>query len=371
MELAGREGHWIRCCAGVRRVLRSDPVTRGWHNPRNEGEEETTMVLPLIPVALIAAGALTGSGGLALGGFGAYDLKKADGQIKKARERYDRRYVEIEACVAAANDRITDLGGQQKRAIEATVVRFVEFLERHEKAVRVSAKLLADGVECNQTRVSDADKLSVDPLAWLGGAIGSAVAYGGTSAAVMTTATSVGVASTGAAISGLSGVAATNATMAWLGGGSLAAGGGGMAAGAAALNFVTVGPALLVGGVMVKGQGKKALTQARETQAKIAVEIAKLDETETRLSAVISRAGEISALLEQLATKAIAALDELESEPFDPVAHAPRLQRAMQLTKAVGDVAAVPIVDDDGDLTERSASVWVKYRPMAEETENG
>lgn len=329
------------------------------------------MVLPLIPVALIAAGALTGGSGLALGGFGAYDLKKADGQIKKARECYDCRYAEIEACVAATNDRIVDLGGEQKWALEAVVVRFVEFLKRHEKQVRVSARRLADGVESDQTRVSDADRLSVDPLAWLGGAIGSAVAYGGTSAAVMAAATGVGVASTGAAISGLSGVAATNATMAWLGGGSLAAGGGGMAAGAAALNFVTIGPALLVGGVMVKGQGTKALTQAREVQATIAVEIAKLDETETRLGAVTSRADEIGALLEQLASKAIVALDELESEPFDPVAHAPRLQRVMQLAKAVGDVAAVLIVDDEGDLTECSASVRVKYRPMVEENENG
>lgn len=37
----------------------------------------------------------------------------------------------------------------------------------------------------------------------------------------------------------LSGAAATNATLAWLGGGSLAAGGGGMAAGSAVLGAIT------------------------------------------------------------------------------------------------------------------------------------
>jgi len=42
-------------------------------------------------------------------------------------------------------------------------------------------------------------------------------------------------ASTGASISALSGGAATNATMAWLGGGSVATGGGGMAAGSVVL----------------------------------------------------------------------------------------------------------------------------------------
>ena len=45
----------------------------------------------------------------------------------------------------------------------------------------------------------------------------------------------VGTASTGASIASLSGAAATNATLAWFGGGSLAAGGGGMAAGTVVL----------------------------------------------------------------------------------------------------------------------------------------
>ncbi|MFC7449692.1 hypothetical protein [Rhodococcus daqingensis] len=329
------------------------------------------MVLPLIPVALIAVGALTGGSGVALGGKGAYDLKKAAGQIAEARSRYDRRYAEIETCVSATNDRIADLGGQQKRAITDVVVRMIDFLKRHEKQVRESQRLLADGVDFDQTRVSDAQKLSVDLASWLGGAAGSAVVASGTSAAVAAAAGTVGVASTGTAISGLSGAAATNATMAWLGGGSLAAGGGGMAAGAAALNFVTIGPALLVGGAVVKGQGKKALTQAKEADAKIAVAIAELDETETRLGAVASRADEISALLEQLTTKAVEALDELESEPFDPAVHTSRLQRGLQLVKAVADVAAVLLVDDEGELTERSAKVTIRYRPMVEANGHG
>ena len=53
--------------------------------------------------------------------------------------------------------------------------------------------------------------------------------------AAMGIATSFGVASTGTAISALSGAAATNAAVAWLGGGAIAAGGGGMAAGNAFL----------------------------------------------------------------------------------------------------------------------------------------
>lgn len=53
--------------------------------------------------------------------------------------------------------------------------------------------------------------------------------------AAMWVATTFGTASTGTAISALSGAAASNAALAWLGGGALAAGGGGMAAGNALL----------------------------------------------------------------------------------------------------------------------------------------
>lgn len=68
----------------------------------------------------------------------------------------------------------------------------------------------------------------------VGVATGTAVATVGPSAA-MWVATTFGTASTGTAISALSGASATNAALAWLGGGTIAAGGGGIAAGQALL----------------------------------------------------------------------------------------------------------------------------------------
>ena len=49
------------------------------------------MVLPPIPVALIAVGAITGGSGIALGGKGAWDLKKAQGEFSKSKGMYERR----------------------------------------------------------------------------------------------------------------------------------------------------------------------------------------------------------------------------------------------------------------------------------------
>lgn len=83
--------------------------------------------------------------------------------------------------------------------------------------------------------------------------VGVAVAALGPTAA-MGVATTFGVASTGTAISSLSGAAATNAALAWLGGGALAAGGGGMAAGNALLALAgPVGWAIAGVGLLASG----------------------------------------------------------------------------------------------------------------------
>ncbi|ODH01504.1 hypothetical protein A4S05_28640 [Nostoc sp. KVJ20] len=83
---------------------------------------------------------------------------------------------------------------------------------------------------------------------------GAGVAVLGPTAA-MAFATTFGTASTGMAISSLSGAAATNAALAWLGGGAVAAGGGGMAGGSTLLALVAGPVAWTVGGVALAGSG--------------------------------------------------------------------------------------------------------------------
>jgi hypothetical protein len=71
--------------------------------------------------------------------------------------------------------------------------------------------------------------------------------------------------------SSLSGAAATNATLAWLGGGSLAVGGGGMAAGAAVLNLIAAAPAAFIGGLTVAVIGSKQKTSAKQYAAQVRI----------------------------------------------------------------------------------------------------
>lgn len=325
------------------------------------------MVLPLIPLALIAVGAVTGTGGVALGGKGAWDLKNATGRVDAARKRYDERRGRAEKDVEDTNRRLEALGGQQQRALTDVVLRMAEFLRRHEREVRENDRLLVDGIDVSMSRMAGVSGIDVDAVGWLRGAIGSAAAGYGVSTGVTAAAGAFGTASTGAAISGLSGAAAESATIALLGGGSVAAGGGGVALGLTALNFVTIGPGLLIAGLVTQMQGAKAATKAQETQAKVAVEITKLDELAVLLEAVRSRVAEVSSVLSALVKRGIAALDLLESEPFDPQEHVDRFQRAMVLAVGVRDMAAVPVVDEDGELSDESSDMKVKYRVMMDD----
>ena len=100
-------------------------------------------------------------------------------------------------------------------------------------------------------------------------------------------------ASTGTAISTLSGAAATNATLAWLGGGSLAAGGFGMAGGTLVLGGIVTAPALAVMGFMAASKAEEALTEATKYSANIDLKVAKLDTVITVLEGINKSAKEL------------------------------------------------------------------------------
>ena len=104
-------------------------------------------------------------------------------------------------------------------------------------------------------------------------ALGIAVATMGPTAA-MGVATTFGVASTGTAISALSGAAANSAALAWLGGGALAAGGGGMSAGTAFLGVARpVGWSIDgMAGATAIGSGIYANHKNKETADKLLLE---------------------------------------------------------------------------------------------------
>lgn len=204
-----------------------------------------------MPIPFLIAAAAVAVGGLGVvGGVVAKetmdDAKSVGAEGEAIIERAERKRDDARK---ATNEAVNNLGMKKLDILSGSIKVFVE---NFSKLKNVNFK---DSVGMEELRDftphSDAlGQLKKNSLSALeiGGSLAAGVAGGGVAALGAYGAVSVlGVASTGTAISALSGAAATNATLAWLGGGSLAAGGLGVAGGMAVLGGVALAPALLIG----------------------------------------------------------------------------------------------------------------------------
>ncbi|MEC4814075.1 MAG: hypothetical protein SAK29_12500 [Scytonema sp. PMC 1069.18] len=321
------------------------------------------MPIPFI-LGAIAIGSAVFGGVKATEGISNMNQAKEIGE--NAQKRYEYFVKEVQADWEVTNNLATEYGQLQISIIKNTIGRFVEFIERIGQRNKKSEKEFLeglDGISVQQVQEYKAAVMETEQF-FLGGAkaVGAAVAgYGG----AMGLATSVGVASTGTLIGSLSGAAAWNATLAWLGGGSLAAGGGGMALGSVVLGGITVGPAVLIGGFVLAGEGEKALTKAREYEAEINVAIAKIEAVEDFLLQVRRRIGELEALLKSLNDHSIALLNQLESKAsFDKTTDAQQFQQVALLIKALAEIMKTPVLDTQGQLNPTTATIQAKYRTL-------
>lgn len=193
------------------------------------------MVLPLIPLVLIGTGVLTGGAGVSNRASGARKLKDARQRAGAAQQDYDRALATTAAAAAETNERVRRYGELQGELAAATIGRMVTFLRRHHQRVEEGDRSLLDGLDAGLRRgITGASRLLGDPSDLAVGTAKAGLAGAALFAGVPAAATAVGSASTGAALGSLSGAAGHSATMAFLGGGSLASGGGGMALGATA-----------------------------------------------------------------------------------------------------------------------------------------
>jgi len=141
-------------------------------------------------------------------------------------------------------------------------------------------------------------------LAGGAGALAWVASYGG--------ALTLASASTGTAISALSGAAATNATLAWFGGGSLAAGGMGMAGGMVVLGGICLAPALFVGGMLYGAKARTNYANAQSTLSQARKDAEEMNCARTALHAIKKVAHEFQYIIRELDNRMTSALDDLE-----------------------------------------------------------
>ena len=167
--------------------------------------------------------------------------RKVEERSVKAPDPYDEAVAEYNGVFTAMNDKGVSLLRQRERSTD--LIELVEMLVNSIANAPKTFETDFDEISLRKKEFLQSEEFAQKDLeaarqsaagAGVGFTAGAAVASMSPTAA-MWVATTFGTASTGTAISTLSGAAAAKAALAWLGGGALAAGGGGTAAGSALL----------------------------------------------------------------------------------------------------------------------------------------
>lgn len=296
--------------------------------------------------------------------------------VKLAKDN-KRSYEQLEArCRLLAGRMAAETEAQQRARAELYDVALVPFQEVFSRLKNVDLAELAEidllvggelpDVELRRLRISVVQSLG----ALAAGAVAGAGAGGATFAAVGALAT----ASTGTAISGLSGAAATSATLAWLGGGPIAAGGGGVAAGTTVLAGIVAAPVVIAVGGVLEWQGRRARTGQRETAAQIAEAAADFGRAQAQAALVRRRSRQVRDILKDLRvamTVRLPLLDTLVTANPDYVTYTiEQRQRVAQLVGVASTAVTVmstPIAGEDGtvDVQVRQVVLNAKQRLLA------
>lgn len=329
------------------------------------------MPIPFIFIGLGAAAAALGVGKTVKAGV---DQKEADNTNSSARSIVKEATNRANLARKNSGDALARLGEVKLWVLDESVKPFIAAFEKLHSVV------LTDGVGMDELQKFRIDKQSFKELKEMhamasslakgvagGATIGAMTAFGAYSGAM-----ALGVASTGTAIASLGGIAASNATLAFLGGGSLAVGGLGMAGGTAVLGGLVAGPALAIMGFVV---GAKASANKENAYANLAEAKKFREEMKTVMSVckgIRMRANMYERLLLNLNAVFVTLVYSLEqiiaTEGTDFSKFSPKQKEtvaaSMSMAGAIKAVLDTPILTEDGALTTDSEAVVASVQKM-------
>jgi hypothetical protein len=318
------------------------------------------MVLPFI---LGAAAIGAGIAGIKQGMDAASDNSEAERLQQDAQSIYESAERDLKNARRTTTEALEKLGRLKLDTWNRQLGRFVDLYEQL-KNVEINGQ--ANVGELNVARFTKqelgqmkdlslkAQEVMIGGAGALGtGALVGVATYGG---AMM-----FATASTGTAIGSLAGAAATNATLAWFGGGSLAAGGLGMAGGMAVLGGIVAGPVLAVGGMMMASQARENLAHARKNLAKAKKAREEMKNAICVLEAIQDITLKFDEIIQRLSTAIIPVLDNLEStimasgadySRYD-ISQKRQVNLAVQFAQVLKLVLETPLLTKEGAIDEQ------------------
>ena len=314
------------------------------------------MALPLLFIGIAAA---TGGLGIGKGVKAGIDANKANQLNRSATEIVEASTDLLNKQRKACDTSLQALGEEKLFILNSSMA---SFLDAFTKIKNVDFQDSVGFDELKDLHIDKGDFEDLQGLVRFAGSVagGALVAFGAYGAAQ-----ALACASTGTAISALSGVAATNATLAFFGGGSLAAGGLGVAGGTAVLGGLVAGPALMVMGFIAGAAANKELEKAK-TNKQEAIQVAEqLDAASLQCETIRRRTYMFYNLLARLDSKFVPLIYKMEdiinAEGDDYRAYSAESKKVIascaSVAVSIKTVLDTPLLTDDGLLTRESETV--------------
>ncbi len=262
------------------------------------------MPLPFIPLVGAGIALVTGAYGVKKGFDAKSDMDLAKSINKDAQTIASETEAKVTKGKDSSKKAIEGLGKKKVELLSTSINDFVNSFEKIKNIDFKESEGLSELKNFDPKSESfqrlkevsyEARQVAVNGLSAIGG--GALLAFGTYNVVMGGLGGLLVTATTGTALSSLTGVAATNATLAWLGGGALSIGGFGMAGGMAILGGIVTGPALAIGGALFAKQAEAAYWDAKTNQKK-AEEFAEQGKLIlTQLNAIKKRANQLKKLM--------------------------------------------------------------------------
>lgn len=274
-----------------------------------------------VPFILGGVAAAAGLFGVAKGAQAASNNSEAKDLLERAERKFEDAKDNLEYAKQNTNRSLEYLGELKLNSWSNDLGRFVKLVEQI-KNVELTGQASTDDILKRNLNLSSRELVEMKEMSLkasevvaggvgaLGaGALAGVASYGG---AMM-----FASASTGTAIASLSGVAATNATLAWFGGGSLAAGGFGMAGGTAVLGGLVAGPILAVGGALYEAKSRENLAEAKKHYAEAKRAVAEMENATMLMNGIERLSNQYYNAIVEVQNRFIVVLDRLEQDIED------------------------------------------------------
>lgn len=319
------------------------------------------MPLPFIPLILGGVAAATAAVGVKKGLDAKSDFSKAKSLNYEAQAMIEEAGKSLEKRRAKAQSHISSLAEIKIDIYNNSLTSFVNDF-RKIKNIDFSELSLGNELKLDKEAFVAIENATIQMSEMLSGGVTALGSSAITGVALWGGISTFGVASTGTAIGTLSGVAATNATLAWLGGGSLAAGGFGIAGGTLVLGGLVAGPALAVGGFMLANKAEEALHNAYANKSKAEEEAEKMKLAETVVKAISKRCDEFTNVLWNLRKpfeENLLQFGELVNKNNDYKTYARSEKEFVRMVftqaEVIKKILDIPIITEKGELSEESS----------------